>query len=129
MTLKFNNWTKAYIELQKSFGLKVVEIPEILKNDLRPEFIFNDSLTPEKQVFNNPAPKQNIVFKPLPSTSGMVISSPKTRNQKKKNQKKINTVQNNNTDNSKLEKNIINICNDDYMTNTLTRTSTIKKVS
>ena len=44
MTLKFNNWTKAYIELQKSFGLKVVEIPEILKNDLRPEFAPTESI-------------------------------------------------------------------------------------
>ena len=38
MALKFNNPFEAFIEIQKAFGLTVVELPDKLKNDLKPEF-------------------------------------------------------------------------------------------
>ena len=38
MALKFNNPFKAFTEIQKAFGLKIVEMPESLHQDLKPEF-------------------------------------------------------------------------------------------
>lgn len=93
MALKFTNWTKAYTEFQKAFGLIVVEIPGAIINDLRPEFTNESVITFGKQNNNNipassPSDKQNYIsFKPFPSTSGMVKPSPKTRNQKEKQKK------------------------------------------
>ena len=44
MALKFNNWTLAFTELQKAFGLPLVQIPNTIINDLKPEFAGNSSI-------------------------------------------------------------------------------------
>ena len=43
MALKFNNWTLAFTELQKAFGLPPVQIPNSIINDLKPEFAGNST--------------------------------------------------------------------------------------
>ena len=84
MTLKFNNWSKAYVEFQKSFGL---EIPDSIKEDLRTEYKPN---VPVPQPINQNIQK-NITFKPLPLTpSEKPKPSPRTRSQKGKQNKKNN---------------------------------------
>ena len=41
MALKFINPFKAFVELQKAFGLKVIEIPDTLQQELKPEYKFS----------------------------------------------------------------------------------------
>ena len=95
MALKFNNWAKAYTEFQKSFGLPIVEIPESIINDLKPEFATNEPLQTKVQN-NDPMPdpptQNKVIFKPLQSNSRNNKPSPKTRNQKQE-QKKIQISQ------------------------------------
>lgn len=105
MALKFNNWTKAYVEFKKSFGLPVVEIPDSIKEDLKSEYKPN---VPVPQTNQNA--EKNIIFKPLPSTSTEKPKpSPKTRSQKGKQNKKITTSH---LDKNKLAKDMI-IANQD----------------
>ena len=95
MALKFNNWTKAYIEFQKSFGLPIIEIPDSIINDLKSEFVTNSQPINNAQTSSpipDPPPQNTVVFKPLPTDSGNK-PSPKTRHQKSEH-KKNNKTQN-----------------------------------
>ena len=56
MALKFNNWTLAFTELQKAFGLPPVQIPNTIINDLKPEFAGNSS------IINIPPPAEELSF-------------------------------------------------------------------
>ena len=55
MALKFNNWSLAFKELQKAFGLPLVLIPDSIVNDLKPEYTGNstNSLPQEKDQTEN----------------------------------------------------------------------------
>ena len=56
MALKFNNWTLAFTELQKAFGLPPVQIPNSIINDLKPEFAGNSS------IINIPPPAEELSY-------------------------------------------------------------------
>ena len=101
MALKFTNWEKAFIEFQKAFGLKIVGIPDTIKNDLKPEFKVNIPNEPktnnqqnsEKTIASNQPNNNTLVFKPMPSSSGLVKPSPKTRHQKEKQKQENKKIQ------------------------------------
>ena len=140
MALKFNDWRKAYIEIQKSFGLKVIQIPDTIVNDIRSDLLPSKTTeTNEKQTkvkpINDPnkepkiAPtvvptpstsvkQKDITFHPLPSNH--IKPSPKTRKQKEthKNKNKIEMVQNRKKGN--ILKNLNNVCNNDSQLNEIT---------
>ena len=119
MALKFNNWAKAYTEFQKSFGLPIVEIPDSIINDLKPEFLTNNSLQNKVQT-NAPMPdpptQNKVIFKPLPSNSGNNKPSPKTRNQKEE-QKKTQKIQYKGPINDKPIKEFLNNEQDEILAN------------
>ena len=55
IAVKFNNWAKAFSELQKAFELKIVETPESIKHDLRTDILDHQVINQQVQ-FNPPSP-------------------------------------------------------------------------
>ena len=66
MALKFNKPFKAFVELQKAFGLKVIEIPDSLQQELKPEFGGNLFVPPSPPKTNLTVPEK---INHTPSTS------------------------------------------------------------
>ena len=98
MALKFNNPFEAFTEIQKAFGLTVVELPEKFKNDLKPEFGGNlyvppsppsNSIQSKELDVQNPSTStlNTSIIKTIPVPSEDEIISPKqirqTRSMKK----------------------------------------------
>ena len=92
MAFKFNNWTKAFSELQKTFGLSIVNIPDSIINDIKPEFSgtsnpINDITipSPAKEIsFTNPETSEinNSIERVEINTLEMNTSEPSTSLQK-----------------------------------------------
>ena len=70
MALKFINPFEAFVEIQKAFGLKVVEMPASLKNKLKPEFGGEPLITPSTSDNSTQPPEPA-----TPSTSSPTQSS------------------------------------------------------
>ena len=70
MALKFNNVFKAFNELQAAFGLAVVNIPQSLQDDLKPEFAGSFPAIYKDITFNKtPSPDNTIAEEIIPSPS------------------------------------------------------------
>ena len=87
MALKFVNPFEAFIEIQEAFGLKVVKMPDSLKNKLKPEFggeIFvpppEESSARTREVQASPSSAVNNLAQKNNSPS---TSTPRTKTQKK----------------------------------------------
>ena len=124
IALKFNNWTFAFSELQKAFGLPVVNIPNSILNDLKPEFSGTSSIpppelpTPAKELsFSNPTtPEVNKsyeqvdsdkdpLYSEVPSTSfSTIVTKPRPKVSTKRVSQRIEKINKNYKDQKILNK-------------------------